>query len=139
MDIRRARASDLEVMQPLLDQLMRAPIDQRHAIWRDSLAHPGYTAWVAEANSALVGFIDLLVFPDVAHGCKVGVINNLVVDERFRGQGIGERLIREVMHYSKQRDAKELHVWTGFDNTRAIEFYRRVGFADRALLLEAEL
>ncbi len=34
-------------------------------------------------------------FTDVAHGSKIGLISNLVVDERFRGRGLGEELLRE--------------------------------------------
>ncbi len=78
MDIRRARMSHLEAMQAVLEQLMNAQIEQRDLMWRESLNHPGYVAWVAELDTGLVGFVDLFVFPDVAHGCKIGLIMNLL-------------------------------------------------------------
>ncbi len=139
VDIRRARMSDLEAMQTVLEQLMNAQIEQRDLMWKESLNHPGYVAWVAEVDTALVGFVDLFVFPDVAHGFKIGLISNLVVDQNHQGRGLGERLLSEAIRHSKQQGARELHVWTSFDNKRAIGLYRKVGFADRALLLEAAL
>ncbi len=139
VDIRRARASDLEAMQAVLEQLMNAQIEQRELMWKEGLNHPGYVAWVAEVDTALVGFVDLFVFPDVAHGFKIGLISNLVVDQNHQGRGLGERLLSEAIRHSKQQGARELHVWTSFDNKRAIGLYRKVGFADRALLLEAAL
>jgi GNAT superfamily N-acetyltransferase len=139
VDIRRACLNDLEAMQPVLEQLMNAKIEQRDLMWTESLNHPGYVAWVAEVDNALVGFVDLFVFPDVAHGFKIGLISNLVVDQSYQGRGLGERLLSEAIRHSKQQGVRELHVWTSFDNKRAIGLYRKVGFADRALLLEAEL
>ncbi len=139
MDIRRAREGDLEPIHPILEELMHTQVEHRSLMWRESLNHQGYAAWVAEVNGALAGFIDLVVFPDVAHGCRISIISNLVVRHEFRRHGLGERLLREAIRHCKQQGASELHVWTGFDNTPAIGLYRRVGFTDRALLLEAEL
>jgi hypothetical protein len=39
---------------------------------------------------------------------------------------------------SSREQAVEVHVWTDFDNARAIQLYKSVGFAERALLLELD-
>ena len=48
-------------------------------------------------------------------------------------------LLREAIHYCRDDSAAELHVWTEFDNKPAIGLYKRLGFADRALLLELQV
>lgn len=139
MPIRRAVESDLEAIHHLLEQLMQAERDQRHMTWGEALETAGYAAWVVEVDGKPVGFIDLFVLPDVAHGSKIGLVNNLVIDERFRGRGLGAGLLREAIHQCRQQGAAELHVWTDPDNTPAIGLYKRFGFVDRALLLELEV
>jgi N-acetylglutamate synthase-like GNAT family acetyltransferase len=86
MGVRRAVETDLEAIHPLLEQLMQTELDRRHMMWSESLEDAGYAAWIAEADGKPVGFVDLLVFPDVAHGSKIGLISNLIIDERFRGR-----------------------------------------------------
>lgn len=139
MSVRRAIESDFVSIHSLLEQLMPGEADHRQAIWRDALRDEGYYAWVAEVDRKPVGFVDLFVIPDVAHGRNIGLINNLVIDDRFRGRGLGESLLREAIEHCRRRDAVEVHVWTEFDNARAIGLYKKLGFADRALLLELEL
>lgn len=85
------------------------------------------------------GFLDLYVFPDTAHGNNVGLVNNLVIDERFRGRGLGEGLLGEAIEHCRRGDVAELHVWTGADNIAAIGLYRKAGFAERAVLMELEV
>ncbi len=137
--VRRAVKRDLEAIHPVLEQLMPGALERRRTMWSASLEHAGYAAWVAEVDGTLGGFIDVFVFPDVAHGSKMGLISNLVVDERCRGRGLGEELLQEAIHYCRDEGAAELHVWTGFDNKPAIGLYKRVGFVDRSLLLELEV
>ncbi len=137
--VRRAVKRDLEAIHPILEQLMPGALEQRRMMWSAALEHAGYAAWVAEVDGTLVGFIDVVVFPDVSHGSKIGLISNLVVDERFRGRGLGEGLLREAIHYCRDESAAELHVWTGFDNRPAIGLYKSLGFVDRALLLELQM
>lgn len=138
MAIRRAVENDFQTIHPL-EQLMPAQIGRRHAMWGEALRSKDYTAWIAEVDGTPAGFLDLLVFADVAHGENMGLVSNLVIDERFRGRGLGEKLLQAAAEHCKQRDVTELHVWTDFDNTAAIGLYRKVGFVDRSLLLELEL
>lgn len=139
MGIRRAIGSDLKAIHPLLEQLMPAPVGRRQMMLKDALRNENYAAWVAEVDDTPAGFVDLFILPDVAHGNNIGVVNNLIIDERFRGRGLGEDLLRAATAHCGQRRVVELHVWTDFDNAPAIRLYRKLGFVDRALLLELEI
>jgi ribosomal protein S18 acetylase RimI-like enzyme len=136
--IRRAVESDLQRIHPLLDQLLPAGLEGRRPIWSAALAQDGYAAWIAEVDGAPAGFLDLVLFPDVAHGGRIGLIHNLVVDARFRGRGLGRSLLQEAIHHSRQLGAAELHVWTDADNAPALGLYEGLGFEPRAVLLELQ-
>ncbi len=136
MKIRRTRTDDFLKVQTLLTQLMPALAQGRQAMWNELGGYPGYGAWVAEINDTLAGFLDLFVFPDVAHGAPIAVINNLIVGESFRGRGLGKHLLHAAVDHSIRERAAEVHVWTDFHNARAIQLYKSIGFAEKALLLE---
>ena len=137
--IRRVVESDFDAAHRLLDQLMPASIERRQAIWRDTLAQDAYAAWIAEVDDQAAGFLDLYLFPDIGHGRTIGLVNNLVVDERFRRRGLGESLLKEATAYCRAHDVIELHVWTEPDNAPALGLYERSGFRRRAVLLEQEM
>lgn len=81
MGVRRANESDLEVAHSLLEQLMPAPPGRRQLMWEAALRNANYAAWIADMDGTLAGFLDLFIFPDVAHGSNIGVISNLIIDE----------------------------------------------------------
>lgn len=139
MGVRRAVDSDLAAIHPLLEDIVPSELGRRRAAWSDAVAHEGYAAWVAEVDGSPAGFVDLFIFPDVAHGGTIGLINNLVVGARFRGRGLGGNLLQEAIDHSRRHGALELHVWTDFDNTRAIRLYERLGFVRRSVLLELHM
>lgn len=134
MRIRRALSDDFPVIHELLNQLMRGLEHRRLAMWSMLMAHQGYAAWIAEVDDTPAGFVDLFVFPDVAHGENIGIVSNLIVDERFRGAGLSETLLGEAVEHARREQAMEVHVWIDFDNTRAIGLCKKVGFIERALL-----
>lgn len=56
-----------------------------------------------------------------------GQINNVVVDERYRGKGIGKQLIRRILDSCKQ----VTYILRGDPENE--EFYRRMGFQEAQL------
>lgn len=59
---------------------------------------------------------------------KVGFINDLVVSEEYRGQGIGTRLIEKAELFFKEQgcDYTQLEVFA--PNREALAFYQKLGF-----------
>jgi ribosomal-protein-alanine N-acetyltransferase len=139
MIIRRAGERDTDAVHRVLEQLMHAEGRHRAEVWSRLLSDPAYKAWVAEADHQVVGFLDVVTWPDIGHGNSVGLVNNLVVDERRRGQGVGTRLLQEAIRHCKSEGIVELHVWTDENNTQALRLYKNVGFVNRGLLLERQL
>lgn len=81
------------------------------------------TAW---HEGEMVGNCDITrrKFADVRHTGTLGI----VLDKRFRGVGLGEAMMRDVIRQAKQAGITlvELSVFAG--NGRAIALYRKLGF-----------
>ena len=138
--VRPANTSDVSALTGLAEKLIpgEAPKSDRIRVLARSLRRSDYSLYVAEEDGRLLGFVDLWVFPDFAHGGKMGIIQNLFVDRTFRRRGIGDLLMRRVTRRAGELKLKELHVWTTFRNRAAISLYRKHGLTRKSLLLERE-
>lgn len=61
---------------------------------------------------------------------QYGEINNMLVDDKYRGLGIGKQLINKFKEYCKSKNITNLKVVASAKNKNAIEFYKRQGFND---------
>ena len=59
---------------------------------------------------------------------KFVLLDNLVVDEMYRGKGIGKRLYDQTLLWGKENKAAEIQLKVYDFNESAIEFYRKRGF-----------
>jgi ribosomal protein S18 acetylase RimI-like enzyme len=138
--VRPANSTDVSVLTRVADKLIpgEAPASDRVWVLTRSLRRSNYFLYVAEDERGLLGFADLWVFPDFAHGGDIGIIQNLFVDRTFRRRGIGDLLMRRVTCRASEMKLKELHVWTTSRNRAAISLYRKHGLIKKSLLLERE-
>ena len=58
-----------------------------------------------------------------------GRVYSLAVDPGSRGQGIGEKLMREMIEQLRCRDVRRIYLEVEASNTSAIHLYERLGFA----------
>lgn len=73
-------------------------------------------------NDSLIGFISLKIKNDI------GIIGLFAVDEDYRGQGIGRKLMQSAIDYCAMRGATHVEVATQLNNSGACRFYERIGF-----------
>ncbi len=86
-----------------------------------------FVAW-DEKNSKPVGFTQLYPVYSSVRAVKNWLLNDLFVDETYRKQGIGEKLIRAAMHFAKDNHAKYVELSTATDNHIAQKLYEQIGF-----------
>jgi len=137
--IRVAVAQDSEALVKLADELI--PLgdwSSREAMLKKSLQDPDCKVIVAETDEKIVGFIESRVFPDFVEGAPITVIQSFIVDKNYRKRGIGSQLLQKACEEAVKQKAKEIHVWTEFENQQPINLYAKHGFKKRALLLEKE-
>lgn len=88
--------------------------------------NPIFQFHVAEADGKIVGVALYFVKYSTWKG-KGLYLDDLFVSEKFRGKGIGKKLLDAFMSEAIKMGAKQVH-WQVLDwNTPAIEFYKKAG------------
>jgi ribosomal protein S18 acetylase RimI-like enzyme len=142
--IRPARPNDASAAGGLMAQLAqhtRGHIDPGvQNRFRAMIELPQYAIFMAEDEvGRVIGLLSASQRWTLWHTGPCVLIEELVVDEGARRQGVGRALIRAVLDWARAQDCSEVEVSTDHDNTDAQAFYRRLGFQSEALLLEYEL
>lgn len=83
---------------------------------------------VAEIDHCVVGMISLQRVISTAMGEYVGIIEDVVVSEAYRGCGIGTKLLETAIDEAEQREWGRLALGVDLRNTKAMEFYKKYGF-----------
>ena len=68
-----------------------------------------------------------------------GVLNDLIVDPAYRGQGVGRLLLDAIISRLKSRDAPRVVLSTAAKNTSAQHFFERNGFRPTMIEMTREL
>lgn len=113
----------------LLPQLSRSarPLDEQAL--RTLVDWPGNRVLVARANGAIVGSLTLVMFP-IPTGLRAW-IEDVVVDEAARGQGVGSALTREAIRLARAEGARTVDLTSRPSRQAANRLYERLGFQAR--------
>ena len=87
-----------------------------------------YANYVYESDGKVAGFISVVFYMTFFHRVGTAQVNELVVDDHYRGKGIGQALMQAVESESRLRGMDELEVGTEKENLPAQQFYRKYGF-----------
>ena len=109
IDIRRARASDIDSISGLLSS-SDLPLD--------GVADTVADFYVAEAMGTVVGSVGI-----ETHG-EYGLLRSAAVSEALRGRGVGRRLVTEALNDASRRGMRALYLLT----TTAEEYFPSFGF-----------
>lgn len=91
--------------------------------------NPAFEVLLAEIDGAFAGLC--LTFPSFStwRGEPGIYVQDLYVDEAFRGRRIGERLLRAAARRGRAKGAGYLRLSVDIGNTKAQAFYERVGIS----------
>ncbi|RNF41209.1 GNAT family N-acetyltransferase [Planococcus salinus] len=90
--------------------------------------------FIALINEEPAGFVQLYpTFSSVALQ-RAYILNDLYVDQNFRQQGIGRRLIERCYEYCKEKEARYLTLETAKDNKKAQKLYEQMGMEQEEML-----
>ena len=88
--------------------------------------HPLFVAWVAEKDGLIVGMALCYIRYSTWKG-PVLYLEDLIVTESSRGNGIGKALFEKCIAHAKHNNYRRM-VWQVLDwNTPAIDFYKGYG------------
>ena len=127
--IRQATLSDVSAVARLVTQLgYPTSAIQMEGRLQAMLARPDYVLFLAEADHIVVGLAGAYLTLGLEIDNPYGRLTGLVVDEGWRGQGIGRLLLETVEDWLKQRGAPLLLITSGLHRAEAHEFYRHLGY-----------
>jgi len=100
--------------------------DKAEKVFEKINSNPDHIIVVAELDGKIVGSTTLLIEPKFIHrGGLVGHIEDVVVDKNFQGQRIGEKIMKYLLEFAKNRGCYK----TILDCTDDVKpFYEKLGF-----------
>jgi len=142
--IRPARASDADAIASILSQTGWFPnfsedseLTNTERI-RDALKdvyseHGSHSAYVAESDDAVVvAYLTVQWFPYFFLPAPEGYVSEIFVDERWRGLGIGQRLIDTVVEEARARGCSRLMLCNSRNrDSYKRGFYQKLGWQER--------
>ena len=142
LTIRPARQDDLDAMVALLQELFAIEEDftpdpdrQRKGLTRflDGCGkHRGIL--VAESETQVIAMASIQILVSTAEGGAVGLVEDVVVREDFRGCGVGRRLMDAVVAWADERGLTRLQLLADRTNFSALDFYDRMGWLPTRLI-----
>ena len=133
--IRRAKPSDISCMIRLLRILFSIETD---FTFNEGTQQSGLEMMledcthrcimVAELNQQIVGMCTAQILVSTAEGGIVALVEDLVVLDACRGEGIGQELLLAMESWAIARGVRRLQLLADHNNTRALEFYKKMGW-----------
>ena len=150
MKIRLATEKDIPRINDLLRQVLGVHYNARPDLFKERtkkytdeelkgiLNTPDTPVFVAE-EERVVGYVFCQILKtgnSVLKPVKTLYIDDLCVDEKERGKGIGGELYRYALAYAKEQNCYNLtlNVWAGNDS--ALKFYEKCGLGTQKTVLE---
>jgi len=131
VQLRPIRRQDVSELVVLLGQLgyptAEAAVHERLDYW---LGDPASWLIGADDNGVLVGVAALHVSPMLEVTGKLGRLLALVVDERYRGRGVGQLLVAATEEQARAAGCVKMEITSSRHRTRTQEFYQLLGYED---------
>jgi len=145
--VRRAEQADLPAIlalyaQPGMNGGEAISLDAAAGIWRRMAAYPDYGLYVATADGdgAVVGTFALLVMDNLAHGgAPSAIVEDLCVDERYRGRWIGRAMMTYAINRAREAGSYKLTLSSNLARAGAHAFYRALGFEQHGVSFHVRL
>lgn len=137
--IRAAQAGDAGEIVRLIQQLAEAG-GETSPLTADYLPkymrYPGSRILLAEDGGEVFGLLSYSMRPDLYHAGDSAYIENLVVAQGRRGEGIGARLLEVALAELEAAGCVEAAIAAMPENKPAQRLYRSLGLVDEAVYLE---
>jgi ribosomal protein S18 acetylase RimI-like enzyme len=127
--IRELEASDTDDIADIYASIVRKPVDldfkaliEKHARTDNDIC------FVADLDGRVIGFMISYILTFGFGIEKSAWIATLGVDPEFMGQGIGDRLAREIFKLYKQMGISRVYTSVRWDSTDLLSFFKSLGF-----------
>lgn len=119
----------VEAFGRLLPQLSRSAAPLSQAALAAIVSAPAVSVLVARSDGAIRGTLTLAMFP-IPTGLRAW-IEDVVVDDAARGQGVGAALTQEALRIARAAGARTVDLTSRPSRAAAGRLYERLGFETR--------
>jgi GNAT superfamily N-acetyltransferase len=131
MKIERLAACDLTPLADLFRQFWdeSSSLQQMETTFRRLTANPAYLLLTAKRKERLIGFAMGIICEELyGDGRPFMVIEDLIVDKKFRRNGAGFALVRELEKFAHRHNCCQIIFVTEAHRKNAHQFYRSLGY-----------
>ena len=121
MEIRNLNRNDFDQVINLLVTSFSSRYN--HLPINENLNNPNTICLVAEIDNVIIGVASLHIIEKLTR--KMGLIEHVAVDLKYRGKGIGKKLIQKLIVESKKQGCDKT-VLSSTENN--VPFYEKIGF-----------
>lgn len=149
LKFRQAKHEDLpKIVQMLADDFLGAareryenPLPESYVnAFEEIDADKNNELIVAENDGEIVGTLQITFTPSISfQGGKRATVESVRVDEKYRGQGIGNELMLWAIERAKQENCVAMQLTTNAERTDAHRFYEYLGFTGTHLGMKLKL
>ncbi len=127
--IRRLREDDAEDISTIHAAITQQPVmnDFRKTIREHALRDEG-ASFVAETNGQVVGYMVSYILSGGFGLSRSAWIAMLGVSPAYMGQGIGEKLAKEIFTYYQKQGVRYIYTSVRWDSTDLLSFFKTLGF-----------
>jgi GNAT superfamily N-acetyltransferase len=133
--IRQATEGDLDGLLALYTHLSPndAPLPPRTQVielWKEIVANPMLTYFVAEQEGKLIATCNLAIVPNLTRGARpFGVIENVITHPDFRRQGLATQVLEHAIDTARQAGCYKVMLLSGASRKEAHALYEKAGFS----------
>jgi ribosomal protein S18 acetylase RimI-like enzyme len=127
--IRTLTADDADEISRIYAAITQKPVEADfQRIIEERAPQDENTCYVAERDGVVVGYMISYVLSGGFGLEKSAWISQLGVDPKYMGQGIGDRLAREIFRFCKKNGIQDIYTSVRWDSTDLLSFFKSLGF-----------
>ncbi len=132
--LREATEADLPAILTLYAQLGQddgkvLSLEAASRIFVRMKTYPDYRIYIALLNGRIVGTFALLILDNIAHmGTPSAILEDVVVEEGIRSQGIGRQMMRHANSLCREKGCYKMSLTSNRNREAAHRFYESLGF-----------
>jgi ribosomal protein S18 acetylase RimI-like enzyme len=92
----------------------------------DLIADQTAVVIVAQDGGYIIGMATLYFFQKI--GSRTSLLEDVIVDSRYRGQGLGEKLVQAIIEVARSRKVKTISLTSRPVRVAAHKLYEKLGF-----------
>jgi GNAT superfamily N-acetyltransferase len=130
MQIRLAKEEDIEGILPLLSQIYRVKNLPQNAslTLQEQISSSTSDVFVAQDDNKIIGAGTIFYLKNGGHENPFAYLEGIVVDDEFRGKGIGTALSKFAIDLARKKNCYKIIFTSGPDREKIHKFYENLGF-----------